>query len=118
MSKRTFTWRHSPFKALEEAHVKKSRTAALSAAALLTAGLLVGTASPAHALPEGCTAETWRTDRVSSYCQSGTGEHQIAVSYLHRNGERMETRGSWAPVGQTSYAGINGAVLLWWINKR
>ncbi|GAA3103955.1 hypothetical protein [Streptosporangium carneum] len=98
--------------------MKRNRVAALSATALLTAGLLIGVASPAHAIPGTCTADTGRTDRVSSYCATGTGEHQIAVSYLHRNGQRMEAKGSWASVGQTSYADINGTVLLWWINLR
>ncbi|MBB4920313.1 hypothetical protein [Streptosporangium saharense] len=62
----------------------RNRFTALSATALLTASLLVSTASPAQAAPTGCT--TWQVGyMVYSKCTGGTGTQAVYASGLHVN---------------------------------
>ncbi|GAA3078862.1 hypothetical protein [Streptosporangium carneum] len=64
--------------------MRRSWAAAVSATALLTASLLVGSASPAHAAPTGCT--TWQVGYVVySKCTGGTGTQAVHASGLHVN---------------------------------
>ncbi|MBB5625342.1 hypothetical protein [Sphaerisporangium krabiense] len=64
--------------------MRMNRTAAVSALALLTASLLVGSASPAHAIQTGCT--TWQEGYVAySQCTGGTGRQAVYVSGVHVN---------------------------------
>ncbi|MEV6983573.1 hypothetical protein AB0M95_20280 [Sphaerisporangium sp. NPDC051017] len=83
----------------------RNRAAALAATATLTTALLIGTAPAALAVPTNCsTSSTPAT--VSSYCATGTGEHQVAVTVLHVNPMvgYVYSVGPWVPAGQTSTA--------------
>ncbi|GAA3086103.1 hypothetical protein [Streptosporangium carneum] len=72
----------------------RNRFAAVSAAVLFTASLLVGSASPAHATPTGCTA--WASGyHVYSQCTGGTGTHAAWAYGKHMNPE----------IGYVSYVG-------------
>ncbi|NRQ35835.1 hypothetical protein HII36_28965 [Nonomuraea sp. NN258] len=64
--------------------MRRNLAAAVSATALLTASLLVGSASPAHAALTGCTA--WHSYNTAySKCTGGTGLQAIVAYGRHVN---------------------------------
>ncbi|MFF0578964.1 hypothetical protein [Streptosporangium saharense] len=91
--------------------MRTSRTTAMSATALLTASLLVGTASPAHATLTGCT--TWQEGYVAhSRCTGGTGTQAVYVSGVHVNPAVgwVAMTGPRVGVGETSSVNFPGTV--------
>ncbi|MDF5758050.1 hypothetical protein [Spongiactinospora sp. TRM90649] len=93
--------------------MRRSRAAVVSAIALLTASLLVGTASPAQAAPSGCWAWQEYYARVFSRCTSGTGTQAVHVYGIHIN----PMNGPWTVtgprvgVGETSEVNFPGNIL-------
>ncbi|MEV8638883.1 hypothetical protein AB0395_45235 [Streptosporangium sp. NPDC051023] len=97
----------------------RNRTATFSAVALLTAGLLVGTAAPAQAVLDGCTFTQVSNGYMYSKCTTGSGEQRLVVGYVDRTGgPRRLAEGSWVGVNQESSVGFSGTFLYWWIEKR
>ncbi|MER6170031.1 hypothetical protein [Streptosporangium sp. NPDC001681] len=93
---------------------------ALSSTALLTTAILMSTASTAHAIPDNCITQV-AGSTVSSYCASGTGEHQVAVTVLHVNPAvgYVYNVGPWQPAGVTSTATLPpGTIVSLRVNKR
>ncbi|WP_283134460.1 hypothetical protein [Rhizohabitans arisaemae] len=74
----------------------------MSASVLLAAGLVVGTAGPALAVPTGCSVGGG-PDRYYSICTGGTGLHSVYVIQAHRQPGMTEAfSGPWQPVGTRS----------------
>ncbi|SDG64969.1 hypothetical protein SAMN05421505_106121 [Sinosporangium album] len=94
-------------------------TGTFSATVLLTAAVLAGTASAAHAVPESCTPSI-NGHTVSSNCTAGTGEHAIYVYFRHVNPMvgPMSIQGPWEPPGRTSTVSVPGTPLGWWVLRR
>ncbi|MER7210433.1 hypothetical protein [Streptosporangium sp. NPDC000239] len=86
--------------------MKVRRAAAtLSGGALIAAAVVTGVATPAHALPDSCSISYGSDGSISSYCSTGTGYHQIVVSYCFVNpwvNYCGSDSGQKAPVGATS----------------
>ncbi|MGW5160093.1 hypothetical protein ACWEPN_31850 [Nonomuraea wenchangensis] len=79
--------------------------ATLSGSALIAAAVVTGVATPAHALPDSCSISYQSDGSINSYCSSGTGYHQILVSYCFVNpwvNYCGSDTGQKAPVGATS----------------
>lgn len=93
---------------------------ALSATALLTASLLMSTASPAQATLDNCT--TWIANGYAyGTCAGGTGEQHIRVTVQHVNPQVgfVFNDGPWVGAGATSAASIPpGTVLSYYVVKR
>ncbi|GAA0948502.1 hypothetical protein [Nonomuraea longicatena] len=91
----------------------RKQAAAVSAAALLTASLLVGLASPAHAALTGCTA--WHSGNTAySQCTGGTGTQAVVANGLHVNPQVGSLYGLSGPevgVGEVSMLHFPGT--LW-----
>ncbi|NRQ39154.1 hypothetical protein HII36_46130 [Nonomuraea sp. NN258] len=87
--------------------MKVRRAAAtLSGSALIAAAVVTGVATPAHALPDSCSI-SYSDSSYHSYCSTGTGYHQILVSYCFVNpwvNYCGSVAGQKAPVGATSSA--------------
>jgi hypothetical protein len=98
----------------EEEHVRMNRTTtAVSATALLIASLLVGSASPAHATPTGCT--TWQEGNVvSSKCTGGTGRQAVYVSGVHVNPAVGWIAMSGQPVGVGEISSVRFPGTVWY----
>ncbi|GII91019.1 hypothetical protein [Sinosporangium siamense] len=83
----------------------------VTAGTLISAGVLMGMASAAHALPAGCS---WTQEgyRVTSQCAGGTGQHRVVVNFIHVNPwvgpAVMESQ--WAYVGNHSSINVLGTV--------
>ncbi|MEV8638880.1 hypothetical protein AB0395_45220 [Streptosporangium sp. NPDC051023] len=93
----------------------RNRVTALSATALLTASLLVGSASPAHATLTGCT--TWQEGYiVYSKCTGGTGTQAVYVSGVHVNPAVgwIAMTGPRVGVGEISSVNFPGTVRYRW----
>ncbi|MEV4899233.1 hypothetical protein AB0K48_58915 [Nonomuraea sp. NPDC055795] len=95
----------------------RKRVAAISAA-ILSAGLVLSTTTPAHAVPDNCTVNTYGFWMVTSTCTTGTGEHSVSAVYINSSGQPQSATGNWAPVGGLSVAYINGYVTYSWVAKR
>ncbi|MER7207709.1 hypothetical protein [Streptosporangium sp. NPDC000239] len=92
--------------------MRRNRVTAASATALLTASLLVGSASPAHATLTGCTA--WHSGNTAySQCTGGTGRQAIHAEGLHVNPQvgYIYRDGDPVGVGEISSAYISGTLL-------
>ncbi|MBB4916175.1 hypothetical protein ACFY19_09870 [Streptosporangium saharense] len=98
--------------------------AALSTTALLTTGVLMGTVSGANAAPDSCTTSVSGSTGAatgSSYCASGTGEHQVSVVFRHLNPwipGLQQISGPWKPAGQTSSVTVVGTIVSVSVLKR
>ncbi|GII65076.1 hypothetical protein Skr01_51610 [Sphaerisporangium krabiense] len=91
--------------------MRRNRAAAVSATALLTASLVLGSASPAHAVPTGCT--TWQEGYVVySQCTGGTGTQAAWASGVHVNPMVgwIEMSGPRVGVGEISSVNFRGTV--------
>ncbi|GII65611.1 hypothetical protein Skr01_56960 [Sphaerisporangium krabiense] len=92
------------------------KCASLVGAALVSAAIVAGTATPAHAIPDTCSITPSPIGYLSSYCTTGTGYHALRVTYRFVNpqlGGYTETvTGPWAAVGSLSSVKIPGADVL------
>ncbi|MEV7009485.1 hypothetical protein [Streptosporangium sp. NPDC051022] len=98
----------------------RTRALALSATTLLAGAFLAAGASTAHAAPENCTVSV-SGSYASSYCPSGSGQHQVAITVLHANPSvgYVYNVGPWQPAGATSTAYIPpGTIISLRVNKR
>ncbi|MFI6387125.1 hypothetical protein ACIBHY_31675 [Nonomuraea sp. NPDC050547] len=95
----------------------RERVAAISAA-MLSAGLVLSTTTPAHAVPDNCTVNTYGVWMVTSTCTTGTGEHRVSAVYINSGGHPQSATGDWAPVGGLSVAYTSGYVTYSWVAKR
>ncbi|PZG19849.1 hypothetical protein C1I98_37775 [Spongiactinospora gelatinilytica] len=91
-----------------------------SATALLTASVVIGTASSASATPTGCSAQVSGLT-ASSYCSGGTGEHRVHVLQKHFLPDvgPILILGPWTPVGSTSSTNITPHTIVnVWVTTR
>ncbi|MEV7011605.1 hypothetical protein [Streptosporangium sp. NPDC051022] len=93
--------------------MRRNLAAVVSATALLTASLLVGSASPAHAAPTGCT--TWQEGYVAySKCTGGTGTQAVYVSGVHVNPAVGWVAMSGPRVGVGEISSVNFPGTVWY----
>ncbi|RBQ17577.1 hypothetical protein DP939_24775 [Spongiactinospora rosea] len=91
-----------------------------SATALLTAGVVFGTASSASAAPTGCTYQVSGLT-ASSFCSGGTGEHRVHVLQKHflPDAGPILAVSDWAPVGSTATTRITPHTIVnVWVSTR
>ncbi|MFI0418510.1 hypothetical protein [Spongiactinospora sp. 9N601] len=89
----------------------RSRALAASFTAMLTASLLMATASPVHAAPTGCTR--WQDGYWAySKCTGGTGTHAVSAYGMHVNPANgpFSVTGPRVGVGETSAVNFPGTI--------
>ncbi|MEU9885272.1 hypothetical protein [Sphaerisporangium sp. NPDC051011] len=92
------------------------KCASLVGAALVSAAIVAGTATPAQAIPDTCSTSFSADGYLSSYCATGTGYHAIYVVYRFVNpqlgGYTESAWGPWVAVGSTSSVRVPGGASI------
>lgn len=78
----------------------------VSLSAVVTAGMLAGTATGASATPSNCSV-TYGSNWAQSLCTGGTGYHRVHMQQQHfmPGVGPIICVGPWAPVGSVSHTG-------------